>query len=204
MLATPCDAPLASGLSVPAPIVFRTSCGGFRLSTDGVVVRLPRGWFGSHAYGTGRRYGADLQVRRTRSGSFRLLSHGRLVWRSSGLYPNDGGSVAFGPGEFAFGTYRQGVFLTDLEGRERLVVPGRGRFPIDFARSGRLLVGGSGRLEIVSPGGAVVRRYRYRGVNGFQFDERTDTLFFRHARRQARGRERVARPPAAKPAGRPG
>ena len=65
-----------------------------------------------------------------------MLRDGRLVWRSQSLYPNDGGSVAFGPGEFAFASYRRGVFLTDLTSGERLVVRGRGLFPYEFTSGG--------------------------------------------------------------------
>ena len=60
--------------------------------------------------------------RRNSAGAYFLLRHGHLVWRSHDLYPNDGSSIAFGPHSFAFASYRRGVFLTNLDGPERLVL----------------------------------------------------------------------------------
>ena len=174
----PCRAPLAHGPAVPAPIVLWTSCGGFRLALDGQVSRLPRHWLAKHGSGTGRRYGAHLDIRRTHTGRFLLLLHGRRVWRSTGLYPRDGGSVAFGPNAFAFASYRRGVFVTDLHGAERLVVRGRGLFPYSFTSRGDLIVTGARTIALVSPTGTTLRRFPYRLQNGYAFDERTDTLYY--------------------------
>jgi hypothetical protein len=174
-----CRAVLPRGPAVPAPIVFRNSCGGFLLDRDGRVARLSREWFARRSVGTGRRYGADLRLRRTRPGAFILGRKGAVVWRSSSLYRNDGGDVAFGPGAFAFASYRRGIFVTDLRGPERLVVPGRGLHPIAFLHDGSLLVSEPGRtpsILVVSPGGSLVARYRYRRMNGYAFDERMETL----------------------------
>lgn len=172
-----CSAPLPDGPAVPAPIVLQTSCGGFRLATDGRVARLPRGFFAAHGGGTGRRFGSDLQVRRNRPGRIVLLRKGRVVWRSSRLYPNDAGNVAFGPGRFAFSSYGRGVFVTDLRSPERLVRAGVGRFPIDFTREGRLIVAGGRSLTIVSAAGRA-RELRYRVGSSFAFDPASDTLYF--------------------------
>ncbi|MDX6397266.1 MAG: hypothetical protein QOJ43_674, partial [Gaiellaceae bacterium] len=176
--AHPCAAALPRGPDVPAPLILRTSCGGYRLSEDGRVTRLPRHWFAKHAGGTGRRFGADLSIRRTKPGRYLLYRGGQLVWRSSGLYPNDGGGVAFGPGLFAFATYRHGVFLTDLGSPERLVVGGHGAEAIDFTRSGRLIVSRLASLSVISPAGIVERRYRFRPSTGFAFDAASDTVMF--------------------------
>src|SRR6185369_16268643 len=127
--------------------------------------------------GTGRRFGADLQLRRTHAGLFVLRRRGRLVWRSHGLYPNDGGGVAFGRGTFAFASYRRGVFVTDLAGPERRVARGTALFPIGFTRDGVLFVGRRGAVDVVAPDGRLVRRLRYRARNGLAFDEPADTLF---------------------------
>ena len=174
--AEPCRAPLPRGPAVPAPIVLTTSCGGFLLDPSGHVSRLPPRLLAAASGGTGRRYGADLNVRRTRAGRFLLLRHGKVVWRSARLYPNDGGTVAFGPGSFAFTTYREGVFLTDLRGAERLVA-GRGSFPVDFTSRGELLVSGRGAVRLIAHDGATRRRIRYRPRHGFAFDALSDTLF---------------------------
>lgn len=174
----PCRAALPRGPAVPAPVVLWTSCGGFRLASDGRVSPLPRHWLARHGGGTGRRYGADLAIRRTRAGRVILFRRGRVVWRSHHLYPNDSASVAFGPQRFAFAAYRQGVFLTDLRGPERLVAAGRGLYPFDFTREGQLLVTGGGAVTVVAPDGGMVGRFRYRQRNGLAFDVRTDTLFF--------------------------
>ncbi len=104
--AHPCGAPLPHGPAVPAPIVLWTSCGSFRLAPDGQVSRLPRHWLAKHGSGTGRPYGAHLDIRRTHTGRLLLLLRGRVAWRSTGLYPRDGGGVAFGPHAFAFASYR--------------------------------------------------------------------------------------------------
>lgn len=176
--AHPCRAALPRGPAVPAAIVLRTSCGAFRLAPDGRVALLPRHWLARHGGGTGRRYGADLAIRRTRAGRVVLLRRGRVVWRSSALYRNDVTDVAFGPHELAFSSYRRGVFLTDLNGPERLVARGRGLYPYDFLRGGELLVTGSGGLSVLARDGTRLRRYRYRRRNGFAFDGRTETLFF--------------------------
>ena len=176
--AHPCRTALPQGPAVPAPIVLWTSCGSFRLAPGGRVSRLPRHWLAKHGSGTGRRYGAHLDIRRTHAGRFLLLLHGRTVWRSAHLYPRDGGAVAFGPHSFAFASYRHGVFLTDLQGAERLVAHGRGLFPYSFTSSGELIVTGGPTIALVSPAGSLLRRFRYRVRNGYAFDEKTDTLYY--------------------------
>jgi hypothetical protein len=176
--ATPCEAALPQGPAAPAPIVFRTSCGGFRLNTSGRVSRLPPRWFAAHSGGTGRRFGADLQIRRNRAGRIFLMRQGRLVWRSHDLYPRTGGDVAFGPNTFAFASYYRGIFVTDLNSPERLVYRGRGRYPYDFFRSGRLIVTGGRAITVLSPEGRVERRYPYSRRGGFSFDCDTNTLFY--------------------------
>jgi hypothetical protein len=173
--AHPCRAALPHGPSVPAAVILWNGCGTFRLGRDGRVARLPRYWLARHGSGTGRRYGADLNLHRARTGSYTLLRHGRVVWRSHGLYPNDGGDVAFGPGFFAFRSYDRGIYLTDLRSPEELVVPGRGVYPVDFTHDGELIVAAHGMLLVVSRNGAT-RRYRYS--RGFAFDGKTDTLYF--------------------------
>jgi hypothetical protein len=176
--AAPCRAPLPTGPPVPAPIVFETSCGGFRLGTDGRVSRLAPGWFSARSGGTGRLYGAELRVRRNPAGRITLLRDGRVVWRSQHLYPNDAADVAFGRGAFAFSSYRRGVFLTDLESPERLVVAGRARYPHDFFASGRLIVAASGRITVLLPNGTVERRASYSRRGGYTFDRERNTLYF--------------------------
>lgn len=176
--AGPCQKPLPRGPAVPAPLVFTTGCGSFRLQPSGRVNRLPRRWLAAHPGGTGRRYGADLQIRRNRAGRIFVLRRGQLVWRSSRLYPNTGGDIAFGPNSFAFASYYEGVFLTDLHGPERLVLPGRGRFPHDFFASGRLVVTGGRAIAVLSPQGRTERRYPYSRRGGYAFDGRSNTLFF--------------------------
>jgi WD40 repeat protein len=158
--------------------VLWTSCGSFRLAPDGQVSRLPRHWLANHGSGTGRRYGAHLDIRRTHAGGFLLLLRGHVVWRSTGLYPGDGGGVDFGPHSFAFASYRRGVFLTDLHGAERLVARGRGLYPYSFTSSGDLIVAGARSITLVSPTGTFLRRFHYRPRNGYGFDEQTDTLYY--------------------------
>jgi hypothetical protein len=182
MLATtlehPCRAPVPRGPAVPAAVVLRTSCGSFRLAPDGHVTPLSRHWLPRHGGGTGRRYGAQLNIRRTRPGRVLLLLHGRVVWRSTGLYPQDGGNLAFGPHAFAFASYRRGVFVTDLRGGERLVARGRGLYPYSFTSGGDLIVTGTRTIRLVSPTGATLRTFAYRPRNGYSFDEQTDTLTY--------------------------
>ena len=176
--ARPCEAALPQGPAVPAPIVFRTSCGGFRLNTSGRVSRLPPRWFAAHSSGTGRRFGANLQIRRNRAGRIFLMRQGRLVWRSHDLYPGTGGDVAFGPNAFAFASYYRGIFITDLNSPERLVYRGQGHYPYDFFRSGRLIVTGGRAITVLSPEGGVARRYPYGRRGGFSFDGDTNTLLY--------------------------
>jgi len=96
------------------------------------------------------------------------------VWRSRGLYPNDGAGVAFGPHAFAFASFRRGVFVTDLRSPERLVVGGRGHYPYEFTRDGRLVVTSGRAITVVSPGGEAVRGYAYRARNGITFDAESE------------------------------
>ena len=133
--AHPCHAPLPQAPPVPAPLVLHTSCGSFRLARDGHLVRLPRHWLARHSGGTGRRFGAKLQIRRDRRGRIVIAVHERPVWHARRRHPS-GGDVAFGPHLFAFSSYGQGVFLTDLRGPERLVARGRDLHPIDITRRG--------------------------------------------------------------------
>jgi hypothetical protein len=177
-VAHPCLAAPSRGPSVPAPLVLHTSCGWFELSPRGRLARLPNHWGAKHGDGTGRRYGAhlDLCCDRTRHISLRL--HGRLVWRSRTVYPGYGGQIAFGPHEFAFADYYRGVFLTDLRGPERLVVRGRGLYPYDFTRRGDLIIDLGRRIETAARTGRLLARYRFSFRNGFTFDEQSDTLYF--------------------------
>jgi len=175
-----CRTELPQGPSVPAPIVFRNSCGTFRLGRDGEVERLPSKWLASRSSGTGRRYGADIRIQRNRPGRIVLRRQGSVVWKSTGLYRNDAGSVAFGPGAFAFSAYRRGIFATNLRSPERMIVRGFGHYPLAFLRDGSLLVveGGVGAIRLVAGDRSILRRYRYRRQNGYQLDERTGSLFF--------------------------
>lgn len=170
-----CRAARPRGPRLPAPIVLRTGCGAFRLATDGSVTPLREG---SRPHGTGRVYGANLAIRRNRSGRFFLLRRGRVVWRSTGSYPNDATQVAFGPHSFAFSTARGGVYLTDLRGPERMVARGPSLFPLGISSRGDLLVAGGSRMRVISKAGGLVRSYGYRARSGFAFDDRTDGLIF--------------------------
>jgi hypothetical protein len=175
--AHPCRASLPHGPSVPASIILWSSCGVFRLESDGHVTRLDRHWLAHHGSGTGRRYGADLRVRRTRDGAMILQRGGRTIWRTRRLHPH-GGDVAFGPGVFAFTSYFRGIYVTDLHGPERLVAPGRGLYVLDFTRRGLLLVVGRHMLTVVARSGRLLRRYAYAPERGLGFDEEADTLYF--------------------------
>ena len=175
-----CRADLPRGPAVPAPVVFRNSCGSFRLARDGTLTQLPRRWLARHSAGAGRTYGADLRIERTRRGRIILSRRGKVVWRSSGLYYRDGGSVAFGPGAFAFASWRRGIFATDLESPERLIARGVGLHPVAYLRGGELLVvkGGWGpSVSVHAPDGSLLRRYRYRPKNGYVYDERAESFF---------------------------
>jgi hypothetical protein len=173
-----CHASLPHAPRVPAPVVLHTSCANFALSTDGELSRLVHHTPASNRTVSWRNWGTPLIVRRNRAGRIFVLRHHRLVWRSHDLYPNDGGSIAFGPHAFAFASYVRGVFLTNLDGPERLVVRGRGLYPYAFNNAGQLIVGTGRTIALLSRTGATLRRYHYRLRNGFAFDERTDTLFF--------------------------
>jgi hypothetical protein len=103
------------------------------------------------------------------------------VWRSRGFYRNDGGSIAFGPGAFAFAAHGRGVYVTDLRSPERLITRGVGLYPRAFLRDGTLLVVKAGwgpSLSRVTQGGELLAHYRYRPKNGYVFDERAETLHF--------------------------
>lgn len=176
--AHPCRAPLPTAPHVPASIVLWTSCGSFRLSPSSELARLPRHWLAKHGSGTGRRYGAHLDIRRSRPGRFLLLLQGRVVWRSANLYPRDGDGVAFGPHSFAFASHRHGIYLTDLQHAERLVLPGRGLYPYSFTSSGELIVTGPHTITLLSPAGTVLRRFPYRSRNGYGFDEQADSFYY--------------------------
>ena len=178
LVAATCSAPLPDGPPVPAPIVFKTGCGGFRLGPDGQVIRL-RGWIADRlGANPERRFGAGFRVQRDRAGRIELLRADRLAWRSRDLYPNTAGDVAFGPNAFAFSSYNRGVFLTDLRSAERLVVPGRALYPHGFFDSGCLIVSGSGTISVLSPSGRVERRYDYDRRGGYTFDSRSNTMYF--------------------------
>jgi hypothetical protein len=197
----PCRAPIPRGPALPAPVVLWTSCGGFRVAADGDVARLPRHWLARHGGGTGRRWEAKVDIVRNHARRYLLVRGGRVLWRSRDRYPGDGGSVAFGPGEFAFAAFHRGVFLTDLRGGEQLVVHGRGLFPYAFTKDGDLIVGAGRTIVVVARSGRTLRRFHIRVRSGFAFDEHTDTLFFvTPAGRLALLRERhvrVARPVGA-------
>jgi hypothetical protein len=175
----PCRAALPRGPSLPAPLIVWDDCGVFRLERDGRSLRLRRHWLAYHGDGAGRRFGADLQLRRTQAGAYLLRRHGRTIWRSSGLYPNDYTGVAFGRRLFAFGSYTQrGIFLSDLRGPERLVARGRDIYPLGFMSGGLLLVDARHAILVIGPNGRELRRYRYARRRGFSFDEGRGVLSF--------------------------
>jgi hypothetical protein len=177
----PCAGSLPRGPSVPEPVVFKNSCGGFLLQRDGRVSRLRADWLAARSGETERTYGADLRLVRGRSGRIFVRRAGQLVWRSRELYLRDAGAVVFGPGSFAFGSWKHGIYLTDLHGPERLVVHGSGLAPIAFRHGGTLLVAGSSlrpSILVLSPDGSLLQRYPYRAQNGYAYDARTESLFF--------------------------
>ena len=174
----PCQARLPRGPAVPAPVVFTSTCGMFRLETGGNVLRLPRHWLASHGAGTGRRFGAHLQLRTSRTGRITLRLRKRVVWRSSDSHRNTVTSVAFGPGRFAFSVYRRGVYLTNLRSAERLVVRSRDAYPFDFTQAGRLIVVAGRAIVVVSRTGRIARRIGFDPARGLAFDPRSDTLSF--------------------------
>ena len=176
--ANACRAPLPHGPAVPAPIVLWSDCGVYRIERDGQTVQLPRSWLARHGSGTGRRYGKDLRLRWTREGRFFLTRRGREVWRSTGTYRNEGSGVAYGQGLFVFTSFPRGVFLTDLEGPERLVLPGRALYVPGFTPSGKLFVTGGGVISVLSRSGDLLRRVLYRQRRGFGFDDASGTIFF--------------------------
>jgi hypothetical protein len=178
VLAHPCLASVARGPAVPAPLALHTSCGWYEHDPDGRTFRLPNHWGAVHGIGSGRRYGAQLDVCCDSTRHISLRLHGRLVWRSRGAHPGYAGQLAFGPHEFAFADYHRGVFLTDMRGPERLVVSGRGLYPDDFTRNGDLVVVAGNSLVVVSRHGRVVARHLFRRANGYAFDWRSDTYLF--------------------------
>lgn len=176
--AHPCLSALPRGPAVPAPLVLHTSCGWYEHDPTGRTFRLPNHWGAVHGVGTGRRYGAQLDVGCLRTHHVCLTLHGWLVWRSRHAYPSYGGDLAFGPHEFAFSDYDHGVYLTDLRHPERLVVSGRDIYPDDFTRNGDLVVVAHRVLVIVSRNGRVVGVRRFRTTNGYAFDRRSDVYAF--------------------------
>jgi hypothetical protein len=72
--------------------------------------------------------------------------------------------------------------MTDLRHGERLVLRGRGLYPVDFTSGGDLLVSAGRAVVLLSRDGQTLRRFRYRARNSFAFDERSDTLYFVTAR----------------------
>ena len=165
---------------MPAPIILRTTCGDFKLGSDGKVSRMRRHWLRDWLalHPSSPRYGRGLTVSRNRAGRIFVLRDKKVIWQSSRLYPRDGGAVLFGQDKFVFASYRRGIFLTDLKGPEKLAARGRGLYPFNFTSTGELLVSGPRAITVVSSTGKALRRYRYRQITGYAFDETSDTLFF--------------------------
>jgi hypothetical protein len=175
----PCRKALPRGPAVPAPIILRTTCGDFELGSDGKVSRMRRHWLRDWlaVHPSSPRYGRGLTVSRNRAGRIFVLRDKQVIWQSR-LYLRDGGAVLFGQNAFAFASYRRGIFLTDLKGPEKLAARGRGLYPFNFTSTGELLVSGPRAITVVSSTGKALRRYRYRQITGYAFDETSDTLFF--------------------------
>jgi hypothetical protein len=152
-------------------------CGAFLAHEDGRVERLPRRWLARHGSGTGRTYGAKLQVRFV-GRRLELRVDDRVVWRAARVYRDYGGALAFGPhGRFAFATYRHGLYLAPRGRPERLVLPGRALYPIGYTPRGDLLVAlPRARIWLLDARGRVRLRIRYQPHASFLFDERHDTL----------------------------
>jgi hypothetical protein len=173
----PCAKPLPRGPAVPAPLVLSTDCGWYSLGTDGEVSRLPGDWYATHQKPWDPPYG--FTYRRTHSGRYIAVRDGHMIWRSAGLYFNEAGMGTFGPHAFAFDSWGQrGIFLTDLESPERLVLHGRNLYPVGFAPRGELLVSGPRSIIVLSPAGTVVRWLHFRRSSSFAFDEPTGTAYF--------------------------
>ena len=176
--AHPCLAPQPRGPALPAPVVLHTSCGWYERDADGRTFRLPNHWGAIHGVGSGRPYGARLDVCCLRTHHIGLTLDGRVVWRSTRAHPGYGGELAFGPHEFAFADSVRGVYLTDLRSPERLVVRGRGLYPDGFTRDGDLVVVGKGALVVVARSGRAIGTHAFRPRNGYAFDRRSDTYVF--------------------------
>jgi hypothetical protein len=156
-----------------------TDCGWFRLEADGRVSRLPIDWLARQNRAWRQAHGDHMTIRRTPAGRYLILRAGRVVWRSAGLYFNEGGDFALSRRAFAFASYgRRAVFVTDLRRPERVVLHGREFHPIEFTHEGRLLAAGRRTIVVLARAGRVLRRERFRPSTSYSFDERTETLYF--------------------------
>ena len=171
-----CDRPLPQGPVVPAPIVLRTACGGFLLRRDGRVERRSPRWLREHRGNPPQPYADGREVGVNARGNVVVRRAGVRVWRAAGVHR--GITPAFGPGgSLAFGAYGQGVYLTDLRSRERLVVREPYAWPLAFGADGHLVVRTGRGLVILRPGGSVQRRVAYRVGHGAVVDPASSRVY---------------------------
>lgn len=159
---------------LPAPIVFRTTCGSFRAGLDGSVaptraVRSPS-WSPS-------RFQIDV-----RHGHVVLIEHGRVRWRSqralaSGYYEFD--SVAFSGRRLAFSFANGRLWVSKLSGHEHAI--GWSEGALTWTKRGDLLTSqrrhGVWRLAVRDRNGLHPRVVVRRPVDAF-VDDATQTVLY--------------------------
>ena len=161
-------------VGLPAPVVFRTTCGSFQAGPDGRVaptraVRSPL-WSPS-------RFQIDV-----RDGHVVLIEHGRVRWRSqrvfaSGYYEFD--SVAFNGRRLAFSFVHGRLWVSRLSGHEHAI--GWSEGALTWTKRGDLLTSqrrhGEWRLAVRDRNGHHPRVVARRPVNAF-VDDATQTVLY--------------------------
>jgi hypothetical protein len=160
---------------LPAPVVFRTTCGSFRAGPDGRVaptraVRSPL-WSPS-------RFQIDV-----RNDHVVLIEHGRVRWRSQRAFASESNSefdsAAFSGRRLAFSFVHGRLWVSRLSGHEHAVGGSEGA--LTWTKRGDLMTSqrrhGKWRLAVRDRNGLHPRVVARRPVNAF-VDDATQTVLY--------------------------
>jgi hypothetical protein len=174
--ASPCGSSLPTApAGLPAPVVFRTTCGAYRAGEDGAVARTPAV---KSPWGPPSRFRVGVT-----DGHVVVMKDGRVRWRSKRVFrspESDFDSVAFDRHSLAFSFMHGRLWVSRLDGHEHAV--GWSEAAMTWTKRGDLLTSqrrhGLWQLAVRDGKGLHPRVIARRFLNYPLVDDATQTLLY--------------------------